>query len=42
MTFSISLWRQTGRKKPVSRLDLEGRRVVIVEKREGVAVGGLV
>lgn len=26
VTFSISLWRQTGRKKPVSRLDLAGRR----------------
>lgn len=26
VTFSISLWRQTGRKKPVSRLDLEGRQ----------------
>lgn len=38
VTFSISLWRQTGRKKPVSRLDLEG--AVIVVKRERVAVAG--
>lgn len=49
VTFSISLWRQTGRKKPVSRLDLEGRESgeegcggVIVGKQEGSGGGAVV